>query len=72
MDGTTTIKIDYYEELKAKAEKWDEKETPIVIQEYYSDGRTKQGFCKCDAVVRESETYCWSCGRRITFESSGE
>lgn len=60
------------EMLKEKANKWDEKETPYIIQEYYSDGTTRQGFCQCTAVVRESEMYCWSCGKRITFESDGE
>ena len=56
------------DEIEEKADKWVEKETPFVVQEYYSDGRTKQGFCQCTAVVRESEMYCWSCGQRIMFQ----
>ena len=35
MDGTTAIKIDYYEELKAKADKHDEEKHLIEIAQAF-------------------------------------
>ena len=71
MDGTTTIKIDYYEELKAKADKWDEKETP-----YKPNNKTftSCGYCKCSSYVTKQvdRNYCSECGQKLDWESEGE
>lgn len=68
MDGTTAINIDYYEELKAKADKWDEKETPYVptAKESNSNGLVT-GFCGCFVCVREVDQYCWNCGKKLKW-----
>ena len=97
MDGTTAIKIDYYnelkkkadfvdkmispsaneiykefEELKAKAEKLDEKETPYKPTGIEPFGMTKMGFCKCGKTVVENENYCLHCGQKLDWEGEGE
>ena len=71
MDGTTAIKIDYYEELKAKADKLDEKETPIKpsIKESNLNGLVT-GFCGCFACVREVDKYCYNCGQKLDWSES--
>ena len=100
MDGTTAIKIDYYnelkkkadfvdkmispsaneiykefEELKAKADKYDEKETPfkptnIKIRPYGSD--VSVGNCKCGEFLVSNITYCWNCAQKLDWESEGK
>ena len=93
-NSTTTINIDYYNELKrkadfvdkmispnaneiykelnelkAKADKWDEKETPFDVIDFKIDVRRRKiGGCKCNATVVEGESYCWNCGQRLNWE----
>lgn len=69
---TTEINIDYYNELKAKADKWDEKETPYKPTEVEPFGLTKMGFCKCGKAVVDNENYCVHCGNKLDWESEGE
>lgn len=71
MDGTTTIKIDYYEELKAKSDRFDEKETPYKIKDCKFDMMlNKNGYCKCGYEVKESHKYCSNCGRKLSWTES--
>lgn len=63
---TTEINIDYYDELKAKADKWDEKETPVKpkLDEYLDS------YCsKCGGMVENEYgqifDYCPDCGQRV-------
>ena len=61
MDGTTAIKIDYYEELKAKADKWDEKEVGTKPEVY--NEKTKTYLCgNCQQFIDEIDDYCMTCG----------
>lgn len=95
---TTEINIDYYEELKrkadfvdkmisqsaneiykelnelkAKADKWDEKETPYIIIDFKTTMLGgKLGGCKCNATVVEGDFYCWNCGQKLDWESEGK
>ena len=64
---TTEINIDYYNELKAKADKCDEKETPYKptgVEHFEFD---KVGFCKCGKAVAENENYCAHCGNKLDW-----
>lgn len=68
--STTEINTDYYNELKAKADKWDEKETPLKPkQDKYFDNRCP----KCGGLVENEYgiifDYCPECGQRIGEES---
>ena len=98
MDGTTAIKIDYYnelkkkadfvdkmispsaneiykefEELKAKADKWDEKETPFIpINQEYCGFVGMVGCCKCGKEIIAIENYCSHCGQKIDWGSEGK
>jgi len=68
MDGTTAIKIDYYEELKVKADKWIEKETPhIPINQKYCGFIGMVGCCKCEKEVIAKENYCSHCGQKLEW-----
>ena len=71
MDGTTTIKIDYYEELKANSDKWCEKETPHKIKVDGIGFFGEYGRCLCGERVFEDDiNYCPSCGQKIYFQES--
>lgn len=69
---TTEINIDYYEELKSKADKWDEKEMPYKptnVEEVYDSSISdfvKIGNCKCERLV-EWENYCPRCGQKLEW-----
>lgn len=70
---TTEINIDYYEELKAKADKWDEKETPYKPSDMSKTLTHKWGYCKCDSMVDAPDNYCYECGQKLNWaESEGE
>lgn len=70
MDGTTTIKIDYYEELKANSDKWVEKETPYkpTKQEFFKY-LGNVGKCKCKSEVTSKEKYCDECGQKLDWSN---
>ena len=68
---TTEINIDYYNELKTKVDKWDDKETPYKPTGVEPFGLTKMGFCKCGKAVVENENYCVHCGNKLDWESEG-
>ena len=70
-NSTTVINIDYYNELKAKADKWDEKETQYKPTGVEPFGLTKMGFCKCGKAVVENENYCVHCGNKLDWDSEG-
>ena len=63
------LNLDYYHELKEKANKWDEKETPYKVYDFgLLNTRTREGICKCTGAVSESELYCWKCGQKLDWE----
>lgn len=101
MDGTTAIKIDYYEELKkkadfvdkmispsaneiykefeelkAKADKWDEKETPlkVIVDEIYDcfseESHEKYRCPKCNSYSFPDENYCSNCAQRLDWKKN--
>jgi hypothetical protein len=65
-------------ELKAKADKWDEKETPYKPKEIFNStmflGNEKYSYgdCKCSFRVFEHQKYCLNCGQKLDLESEGE
>ena len=95
---TTEITIDYYEELKAKADfvdkmispsaneiykelnelktkadKWDEKEAPYKPirkkHRYISEhSYTFDAYCKCGYKINDLLRYCPSCGQKLDWE----
>ena len=70
---TTEINIDYYNELKVKADKWDEKETPFIpINQEYCGFVGMTGYCKCGKEKIVEEKYCDSCGQKLDWEGEGE
>lgn len=69
--GTKEI-YEAIDELKAKADKWDEKETPYkptVVTNYFGD---TLGLCKCKMCVSNEEKYCPECGQKLDLESEGK
>ena len=64
MDGTTAIKIDYYEELKAKADKQDP--VKVVTRKFET---FIASFCgSCEKTLWEGTTnYCYHCGQRLEW-----
>ena len=61
-----------YNELKAKADKWDEKETLFKPTNLFYGGEETEGDCKCGQSVSKEETYCHACGQKLDWESEGE
>lgn len=60
-------------ELKAKVDKLDEKETPYKPKGIEPIGMSKIGFCKCSGEVLLDENYCSNCGQKLDWsESEGE
>ena len=65
-------------ELKAKADKWDEKETPYKPKEIFNSTmvldnvKYSYGDCKCSFRVFEHQKYCLNCGQKLDWESEGE
>lgn len=65
---TTEINIDYYEELKAKADKWVEKETLFKPVDLFSNSFGDIfGKCKCKSKVSVDENYCYNCGQKLDW-----
>lgn len=62
---TTTINIDYYEELKRNSDKYIEKETPkkVLIDEF------DWNICpKCDeGMIKNGSVYCHMCGQKLKW-----
>jgi hypothetical protein len=62
----------YYEccktlqELVDKANKYDEKETPMKppLTWEYAEPKTR---CKCSAGVEKYHSYCWNCGQKLDW-----
>jgi len=68
---TVTIGADHYDEIKAMADKWVEKEKPYTPTEKkyirnYDENFT--GKCKCGINVYEVSKYCNECGQRLNWE----
>ena len=66
--ATTEINIDDYEELKAKADKWVEKETPFKPMDIGYDDGDWEGSCKCGQCVSQDQFYCHCCGQKLDWE----
>jgi len=68
---TTEINIDYYHEIKGKADNWDEKETPlevmISLRDDPQDGSRYQIYIcpKCRTSVFNRIGYCSNCGQKL-------
>ena len=60
---TTLINIDYYEELKRKADERDEKETPVSL---YSGGFGEPTCPKCNSEIYPDK-YCSNCGQKLDW-----
>lgn len=64
-ESVTAIKIDYYEELKSKADKYDEKETPYEPTNAFELYAT----CKCNHVVKKRQVYCSHCSQHLDWSN---
>lgn len=63
---------DEIKELKAKADKWVEKETPLKPTGIEPIGMSKIGFCKCTGEVLMDENYCTTCGQKLDWAEGSE
>lgn len=71
---TTEINIDYYHEIKGKADMWDKKETPLQVvisfRDDAQDGSRYQVYLctKCGRMVSKNSNYCHNCGQMLLWE----
>ena len=61
---TTLINIDYYEQLKRKADAWDDKETG---KEVIYDAYGTPVCCNCLRIMGHAK-YCAYCGFKMVWE----